>query len=112
MHINFKLFVNNRSLTLESSFLFIGGDFEIIFKCMSGFTTSKGKFIMPLDKKMSHDDSIQRCNSFGITFYSYDKHKLCCITDEYWLEYNILYNILYTCQNEPLLKSRSSDSSC
>ena len=42
-------------------------DFEIMFKCMSGFSTENAKFIMPLKEKISYDDSFGRCASFGFT---------------------------------------------
>ena len=42
---------------------------EIMFKCMSGFTTENGKFIMPLQDKMSYDNSSNHCDSFGFTNY-------------------------------------------
>ena len=55
-------------LSFKSTFLSvydyeIGTEFEIIFKCMSGATTENGKFIMPLQEKMSYNDSSDRCNS-------------------------------------------------
>ena len=40
-------------------------DFQIMFKCMSGFTTENAKFIMPLEEKMSYDNSVDTCESFG-----------------------------------------------
>ena len=40
-------------------------DFEIIFKCMSGATTENGKFIMPLEEKLSYGDSSDRCDGWG-----------------------------------------------
>ena len=36
-----------------------------MFKCMSGFTTDNGKFIMALPEKLSYDNSIDRCERFG-----------------------------------------------
>ena len=42
-------------------------DFEIMFKCMSGFTTENGKFIMPLKEKLSYENSFDRCDRFGLT---------------------------------------------
>ena len=36
-----------------------------MFKCMSGFTTEKGKFIMPLQEKLSYSSSFDRCDSLG-----------------------------------------------
>ena len=47
-------------------------DFEIRFKCMSGFTTENAKFIMPLQEKMLYDDSFDSCDSFGFTNQFYD----------------------------------------
>ena len=58
----------SRYKTLKShDFHFGSGDFEIRFKCMSGFTTENAKFIMPLQNKMSYDDSFDSCDSFGFT---------------------------------------------
>ena len=42
-------------------------NFEIVFKCMSGATTKKGKFIMPLKEKLSYDDTVNVCDSEGFT---------------------------------------------
>ena len=39
--------------------------FEIMFKCMSGFTTDNGKFIMPLQEKFSYKNSFEHCDSLG-----------------------------------------------
>ena len=47
-------------------------EFEIRFKCMSGFTTENAKFIKPLQEKMSYDDSFDSCDSFGFTNQFYD----------------------------------------
>ena len=57
---------NSLSLSLKSFFI-NELDFEIRFKCMSGFTTENAKFIMPLTKKMSYDDSFDICDRFGFT---------------------------------------------
>ena len=46
-------------------------DIEIKFKCMSGFTTEHGKFIMPLQEKLSYGDSSDHCSSFGFTKHFY-----------------------------------------
>ena len=40
------------------------GKFEVMFKCMSGFTTETGKFIMPVKEKLTYKDSINRCDSW------------------------------------------------
>ena len=45
---------------------------EIMFKCMSGFTTENGKFIMFLEEKLSYGNSFDRCDSFGFKDHSYD----------------------------------------
>ena len=42
-------------------------EFKIIFKCMTGATTDNGKFIMPLEEKLSYDDSFDRCESEGFS---------------------------------------------
>ena len=34
---------------------------------MSGFTTEVGKFIMPLEEKLSFENSFDRCDRFGFT---------------------------------------------
>ena len=34
---------------------------------MSGFTTKNGKFMMPLEDKLTYTDSISRCDSLGFT---------------------------------------------
>ena len=39
------------------------GKFEVMFKCMSGFTTETGKFIMPFEEKLTYKDSMNRCDS-------------------------------------------------
>ena len=51
------------------SYDFLNGfaDFEIMFKCMSGFTTENGKYILPLEEKLSYDNSFDRCDRFGFT---------------------------------------------
>ena len=50
--------------------------FVIMFKCMSGFTIKNGKFVLPLQEKMSYENSPDRCDSFGFTnhFYGLDKY--------------------------------------
>ena len=48
------------------------GEFEIWFKCMSGFTNENGKFIMPLQEKMSYKNSMNTCDSFGFINHFYD----------------------------------------
>ena len=60
---------NNRKLSFKS---WPSGNvgFEIMFKCMSGFTTENGKFIMPLQEKLSYGHSFDRCDSFGFTNHS------------------------------------------
>ena len=40
-------------------------DFKVMFKCLSGFTTESGKFIMPLQEKLSYENSVDLCDSFG-----------------------------------------------
>ena len=42
-----------------------GIEFKIVFKCMLGATAENGKFIMPLNEKMSYGDSSDRCESKG-----------------------------------------------
>ena len=44
-------------------------DFKIIFKCMSGGTTKNGKFIKPLQEKLTYGDSSDRCESKGFSIY-------------------------------------------
>ena len=46
--------------------------FKIMFKCMSGYTTERGKFIMPVQEKLSYDNSFGRCESFGFKNDSYE----------------------------------------
>ena len=57
----------NGVLTLKRFELISLNEFKIIFKCMSGFTTANGKFIMPLKEKLSYDDSSNRCESEGFS---------------------------------------------
>ena len=47
-------------------------DFEIRFKCMSGFTTENAKFIKPLQQKMSYAKSFDNCDGFGFTNQFFD----------------------------------------
>ena len=61
-------------MTIKRFFLIAINEFKIIFKCMSGFTTANGKFIMPLKEKLSYDDSSNRCESEGFS--------ICC--DLFW----------------------------
>ena len=57
-----------KNLSLKSSDLKQADfKFEIMFKCLSGFTTENGKFIMPLKEKLSYEDSFDRCDRFGFT---------------------------------------------
>ena len=44
--------------------------YKIMFKCMSGFTTDNGKFIMPLHEKLPYYSSVDRCDSFGFKNHS------------------------------------------
>ena len=39
---------------------------------MSGFITDNGKYIMPLQEKLSYYNSVDRCNSFGFKNHSYN----------------------------------------
>ena len=65
---NVRVTWKSRSLSLKSLDLeYERADFEIRFKCMSGFTTEDAKFIMPLKQKMSYDKSFDSCDSFGFT---------------------------------------------
>ena len=65
---NFRVAQNSCNLSSKSFDMERGqADFEIRFKCMSGFTTNNAKFIMPLQEKMSYRNSLDRCNSFGFT---------------------------------------------
>ena len=58
----------SKKLSLKSNSLESGmAKFEIMFKCMSGFTTEVGKFIMPLEEKLSFENSFDRCDRFGFT---------------------------------------------
>ena len=56
-------------MTLKSTDLhrFRDIDFKIIFKCMSGATTENGKFIKPLQEKLTYGDSSDRCESKGFS---------------------------------------------
>jgi len=45
----------------------LNSEFEIIFKCMTGATSDNGNFIMPLEEKLSYDDSVDRCESKGFS---------------------------------------------
>ena len=47
-------------------------------KCMSGFTTDNGKFLMPLQEKFSYHDSFKHCDSHGFkkTFLWSDRIKI------------------------------------
>ena len=56
-----------KKLILKSDDLHNGNGFEIRFKCMSGFTTENGKFIMPLQEKNSYGNSVDQCESFGFS---------------------------------------------
>ena len=88
----------SRNKTLKShDFHFGSGDFEIRFKCMSGFTTENAKFIMPLQNKMSYDDSFDSCDSFGFTNQFY-------VVPLKLINYQKLY--------ESLKKTWTTDSSC
>ena len=40
-------------------------DVKIQFKCMSGFTTETGKFVMPLQEKLSYSNSFDHCDRLG-----------------------------------------------
>ena len=60
-NLKFMILCRNR-VTRKSGSPF---GFEIMFKCMSGFTTNNGKFIMPLQEKFSYKNSIDYCDSFG-----------------------------------------------
>ena len=68
-HLKFVFLCRNqvtwkiRNLTLKSREQEMG--FAIMFKCMSGFITDNGKYIMPLQEKLSYYNSVDRCNSFG-----------------------------------------------
>ena len=57
-------------MTLKSRQQELG--FAIMFKCMSGFITDNGKYIMPLQEKLSYYNSVDRCNSFGFKNHSYN----------------------------------------
>ena len=37
---------------------------------MSGFTTDNGKYIMPLQEKLSYYNAVDHCDSFGFTNHS------------------------------------------
>ena len=70
---NLQVTWNSRSLSLKSFGIYFGlADFEIMFKCMSAITTKDAKFIMPLQEKMSYDDSFDKCDRFGFTNQFYD----------------------------------------
>ena len=57
----------------SSSKSYVSADpFKIMFKCMSGYTTERGKFIMPVQEKLSYDNSFGRCESFGFRNDSYE----------------------------------------
>ena len=57
-----------KNLSFKSWDIFNGfAEFEIMFKCMSGFTTENGKYILPLEEKLSYDNSFDRCDRFGFT---------------------------------------------
>ena len=57
--------MNSSNTTLKSSELNYGyGTFEVMFKCMSGFTSETGKFIMPVKDKLTYTDSMNRCDSW------------------------------------------------
>lgn len=40
--------------------------FEIMFKCMTGFTTTNGKFLKPLSEKLTYSKSGGRCERLGL----------------------------------------------
>ena len=66
------MFTNSTKVTLSVKFNYYYAfdgyvDFKIKFKCMSGFTRQNAKFIMPLQEKMSYDNSVDSCDSFGFT---------------------------------------------
>ena len=75
-HLKFVFLCRNqvtwkiRNLTLKSREQEMG--FAIMFKCMSGFITDNGKYIMPLQEKLSYYNSVDRCNSFGFKNHSYN----------------------------------------
>ena len=70
---NLRVNFNGRNLSFKSDDILFGyADFEIRFKCMSGFTTENAKFIMPLEEKMSYDNAFDSCDSFGFTNKFYD----------------------------------------
>ena len=58
-----------------------------MLKCMPGFTTENGKFIMPLQEKMSYHSSFDRCHSYGFTNHSYwlIRWKINQSTDMVWI---------------------------
>ena len=57
-----------KNLSFKSYDVLYGyADFKIMFKCMSGFTTENGKYILPLEEKLSYDNSFDRCDRFGFT---------------------------------------------
>ena len=58
-------------LSLKSWDLDFGAGFEIMFKCMSGYTTNNGKFIMPLQEKLTYNNALDRCESFGFKNHFY-----------------------------------------
>ena len=64
-----QLFIKTKLRDRNNREEFDGG-FYIMLKCMAGFTTENGKFIMPLQEKMSYQSSFDRCDSFGFTNHS------------------------------------------
>ena len=73
--VNFELEKFCETLTLKSIDLKNNiNEFKIIFKCMSGFTSENGKFIMPIKEKLNYNDSFDRCESEGFS--------ICC--DLFW----------------------------
>ena len=56
----------SRYLSFKRLDLQVGiADVRIQFKCMSGFTTDNGKFIMPLQEKLSYSKSFDHCDRLG-----------------------------------------------
>ena len=55
--------------TFKSWELNYGYGFEVVFKCMSGFTTETGKFIMPVKEKLTYIDSFNRCDRLDSKFF-------------------------------------------